>query len=216
MCTPSANTRVLSEEYREIARQANEARERELNEIRLFNPNIGTVVATSGLGNRSLSSGVESHLNLIDWALIHIKNGRKTFNYIAETAPASTPSWKPESLFVLRRAPISNSQDIVVKKGRTTGATSGILDGLVPAALRIPGFPVSVHRRGWVIVSKDMPFAENGDSGAWVLNMSGQVVGMIFAGDKADGTALIAPMDLIVKDIEDKLGIPRGSLRLKD
>ncbi|KDB23805.1 hypothetical protein H109_04305 [Trichophyton interdigitale MR816] len=212
----SANTEGESEEHRELSRQTIEAGERELNEIRSFNPNIGTVVATSSLRNISLHSTVESHLNLMDWALVHIKNGRKSFNYIAETAPVATPLWKPGNNLAISGAPIPKSQDLVVKKGRTTGATSGILDGLVPAALRISSFPVGVHRRGWVVVNKDMHFAKNGDSGAWVLNMSGQVVGMVFAGDKADGTALIAPMDLIVEDIEDKVGIPRGSLRLKN
>ncbi|KMQ43691.1 hypothetical protein HL42_5620 [Trichophyton rubrum] len=216
MGSPSENTGVRSEVYREIGRQANEARERELNEIRSFNPNIGTVVATSGLKNRSLHSGLGSPLILMDWALVHIKNGRKSLNYIAETAPADTPLWKPETQFAIKGAPIPNSQNPVVKKGRTTGATSGILSGLVHAALRISGFPAGLHHRGWVIVNENMPFAKHGDSGAWVLNMSGQVVGMIFAGDKADGTTLIAPMDLIVKDIEDKVGIPRGSLRLQD
>ncbi|EEQ31269.1 hypothetical protein McanMca71_006840 [Microsporum canis] len=188
-------------------------RDRQLSEVRSFNPNIGAIVAASGFRNAALDSGLASPFILLDWAILHIRNGRDSLNYTGDLEQ-SAPTLQRESQFITRIDPIPNSQSAVIKKGRTTGVTVGTISGLTSIAIRIPGLPAGLHHRGFEISSGPAPFAKPGDSGSWVLNMSGQVIGLLFGGDVADGSAMVMPMNLVVKDIEEKVGIPSGTLKV--
>ncbi|KAJ5138430.1 uncharacterized protein N7515_003278 [Penicillium bovifimosum] len=49
-------------------------------------------------------------------------------------------------------------------------------------------------------------FAEKGDSGSWVFNLQGELVGMLKAGDEAYGTGTMTPMVDIFDDIQSLTG----------
>lgn len=51
-------------------------------------------------------------------------------------------------------------------------------------------------------------FAEEGDAGSWVVNQDKQLVGMCVAVDEgcSDNGAMITPIDVLVRDIEDRTG----------
>lgn len=101
------------------------------------------------------------------------------------------------------RAPQSAEQ--VMKVGRTTGLTFGIVESKIPSLLPLPykakKFSANVNfAEIWTVVSADgSAFALQGDSGSLVVSQDGQfAVGLLFA-CSVDGTrAWIAPMDAVL------------------
>ena len=49
-------------------------------------------------------------------------------------------------------------------------------------------------------------FAEEGDSGAFVLNRGGQLVGILVGGNKAAGQAYVTPIKAVIDDISAQTG----------
>jgi hypothetical protein len=76
----------------------------------------------------------------------------------------------------------------VQKTGRTTGHTSGKVDGVT---LNLPVDYGSARPRvlrfeqALEISSKNRPFSQGGDSGSLVVDGDGWAVGLLFAGDDA-------------------------------
>ncbi|KAF3491860.1 uncharacterized protein GIQ15_01377 [Arthroderma uncinatum] len=202
---------ALDEVSQETVKYDITVRDRQLDEIKSFNPHIGTVLATSGFKNASTHAGISSPLCLLDWAILHVRNGRRCHNYIGDINP-SIPEWRRESQSVSGIADIPDTESTVIKKGRTTGVTLGVVGG-PPVLVRLGAAYGNLYRRAW-LVSRDWSkcFARPGDSGSWVLNMSGQVIGILVAGDESDGSGLIVPMSLVVRNIEAVAGFPEGSL----
>ena len=54
-------------------------------------------------------------------------------------------------------------------------------------------------------------FASPGDSGSWCLDGNGGLVGLLIGGDKEDGTGLMIPIDLVLRDVGRQLGVSPGS-----
>jgi hypothetical protein len=72
------------------------------------------------------------------------------------------------------------------KIGRSTGITTGEYNGIkshlrteMPSNHLQEKPPPRITNEHVIISDKDEPFSENGDSGAWVLNRDGDLVGMI-------------------------------------
>ena len=87
----------------------------------------------------------------------------------------------------------------VVKKGRTTGVTVGVVDCL-ETNVRLENKKMVA----WKIYAPNMrDFSQPGDSGSLVLNHEGQLQGLLFGGwDNRFG--LMIPIDALVKDIETR------------
>ena len=94
----------------------------------------------------------------------------------------------------------------VQKVGRITGHTLGQTDGCDSASLndvRATYEMKAVKRLG----TGDSSFVAHGDSGAWILDMSGKVLGMIIAGDKTGCTAFYTPIGMMLHDMKERTGL---------
>lgn len=57
-----------------------------------------------------------------------------------------------------------------------------------------------------VVGQKLMSFAQRGDSGAFVLNGRGRLVGLLIAGQEELNTAYVTPIEEVMRDIQDVTG----------
>jgi hypothetical protein len=53
-----------------------------------------------------------------------------------------------------------------------------------------------------------------GDSGSWCLNGDGDLVGLLVGGDEKDGSGVVIPFSVILKDIENIPGVGAGNVSL--
>ncbi|KAL4787631.1 hypothetical protein BJX76DRAFT_369357 [Aspergillus varians] len=198
---------------------------KKVEEVRSFNPFIGNVIAVSGWRNRQLGTRLDAPFVLIDWACVELSKERcpNPTNDIMDfgeelpgSFPESLPHWKTSKSTVDSVAEMPRANIVVFKRGRTTGVTAGELGGICPEAHRIPGLPVGLHHRGYVVFlcPNKRPFGLPGDSGAWCLEGNGDVVGQLIGGDRGDGTGLLIPFSMVIDDMELKLGLKPGSLSL--
>ena len=163
---------------------------------------LGHIYATSGL-RRSRS---ESLIHEIDWALIKIHPTRLPTS--PNTPAVAQPSHKapthilPSSILASRH---------VHSHARSSGffARGIILPSM--SIVRMPGRISPSH--SWQVRGS---FGGGGDSGAWVFDdATGAVCGHVLAFSDRSGMAYIAPMEVMVRDIErvlgSKVGLPGGS-----
>lgn len=107
---------------------------------------------------------------------------------------------------VNRTAPLRIG-DVVAKFGKATGFTVGT----VHAPFDIVCMPDSggkETREYSVLGDKGTAFAAGGDSGAFVLDGDGSLVGIVFGGNTATLLTYVIPIDAIFKDIEACTGCP--------
>ena len=93
---------------------------------------------------------------------------------------------------------------LVIKQGRSTGLTVGKVNAL-PSDVLIPvSNPKSNSKSNseslrlrkdvgievWAILERESGFARKGDLGAWVLNMDGDWIGKLCAGESESGFAV--------------------------
>jgi hypothetical protein len=91
----------------------------------------------------------------------------------------------------------------VWKKGRTTGITHGITNGVKSVILgEREGLP-SAQVLVVVGTGETKPFSKKGDSGAFVVSNHGEMVGILHSGHLADDLTCLTPYDVLVKDIEE-------------
>jgi hypothetical protein len=95
---------------------------------------------------------------------------------------------------------------LVYKVGRTTGYTEGIVTGILGTSTLEYAPNKKAHFIGQILVDATPdnvgPFSDRGDSGSAVLNMSNEVVGLLFAGSRTR---------TLVNRIEDVLDQLRSS-----
>jgi hypothetical protein len=167
--------------------------------IRNTNRDVGHLWACSGFGQE------------LDWSLMlapHrvVQNGIPRSETLAlltreQYEPASTVnSYSSEDV---------KPGNFVVKKGRTTGVTVGVINYIRSTALDTIN-EQKVLFTGWHIApaDRDHSFSRPGDSGSWVLDMAGNWIGMLNA--EFDGGALMLTVDRLVPDIERLTGARVG------
>jgi hypothetical protein len=100
-------------------------------------------------------------------------------------------------------APLS-IDDNVIKSGYSSGTTYGRVSH-IKHDCNVPGnsLPTSEYV---VVGNKGRPFAFRGDSGAFVLNGHGKLVGLLIAGQEELGTAYVTPITEVAQDILDVTG----------
>jgi hypothetical protein len=100
-------------------------------------------------------------------------------------------------------------EERVLKRGRTTGLTSGTFNSINPA-VQLSGKVCSA----WQVVGKtDRFFCEPGDSGSFIIDSEGRWCGLLFAAPypSTKGDAFVLPVDKLIEDIE---GLTGGSVSL--
>ena len=91
----------------------------------------------------------------------------------------------------------------VWKKGRTTGLTHGIVNGLKFVTVR--GGEEEELPNTWALVvvgTESNRFSDKGDSGAMVVNNGGEIIGVLHSGHMVRDLTYVTPYDVLVKDIE--------------
>ena len=167
-----------------------------------MNRTVGTVFASSGLRTvtwQSLSRyffiSPKKELNM-DWALIELNGAR----------PATNSSQLHPSSDINGDDAIAADSTYVQKVGRITGHTLGQIDGYASVSLndvRETYEMKAVKKPG----AGGSSFVAHGDSGAWILDMSGNVLGMIIGGDTTGCTAFYTPIDMMLHDMEKRTGL---------
>lgn len=166
----------------------------------LLGPGIGKVVLASG-------SQVRNN-HRVDWALIESpetfsKNNTPSIRQGNFMSPPAGHRYAPHPDTKIRQFDYIHEGDWVVKLGRST-LTSGIINGMKRVE-RCPNFVTEEIE----VMSHYVDVAVDGDSGAFVVNEHGHLVGMLYAVAKAVtsfNTAYITPFDAIqahIKEITD-------------
>jgi hypothetical protein len=91
----------------------------------------------------------------------------------------------------------------VVKHGRTTGWTAGVVNELTSELQRAPG---EISRELCVInMPSDREFTKGGDSGALVIDYHGRIVGLVHGGGSPVGSGsnfhYVTPIEWLMEDI---------------
>jgi hypothetical protein len=94
--------------------------------------------------------------------------------------------------------------DYVVKAGYLSGTTYG-RHSHIKHDCNLPGNS-SLTSEFVVVGHKGRPFALKGDSGAFVLNSYGKLVGLLIAGQEELNTAYVTPMTEVMRDIQQVTG----------
>ncbi len=171
--------------------------EEEMSDDHLVIHGLGTVHASSGL--RRLSFDNVAHE--VDWALFKLHDDRKPvmntleggIQHCKKAAQAFYPSQvlKADALGDLRV--------------HAFGSTSGLETGTILPAMQMTKMPGRIYASPvWRVKGN---FGVGGDSGAWVIdNATGGVCAHVTAYSEAMEYATIAPMEVLLHDMEQTLG----------
>ena len=158
---------------------------------------LGYIHASSGL-RRTRSDEL---IHEVDWALIKIHSPR---------LPASTslnkPPTSPTGFLCPRPTQILPSESLASRAVHSHARSSGLFaQGTILPAMRLVRMPGRVSpSHSWQVKGN---FGSGGDSGAWVFDdATGAVCGHVLAYSERSQVAYIAPMDVMVRDMERVLG----------
>ncbi|KAH7087066.1 hypothetical protein FB567DRAFT_629102 [Paraphoma chrysanthemicola] len=158
-------------------------------------PMIGITWVSSGKQTWKTSLG---HVTQ-DWALVRLfkDNGEKFHNTISNMTRPRQPTDHFRAVMPWSRANVVE----VCKRGRTTNHTVGKTNG-APSLHKRSGVITSAYA---VISMTENPFFSlPGDSGAWLMDRAGQLVGMMFSGRTNARNLGAADSDRVyVEDVED-------------
>ena len=169
----------------------------------LFTHAFGYVHASSGLRR----ARHEDLIHEIDWALIRINDHRLADpNNTIPLVPgqrAATPTEKDD--LETKGTTLIPSVGLANRAVHCHGRTSGFATGAILPAMRLVRMPGRVSpSHSWQVRGK---FGPGGDSGAWVIDSkTGGVCGHVLAYSEASGVAYIAPMEVMIDDMQRTLG----------
>lgn len=92
----------------------------------------------------------------------------------------------------------------VVKFGKSTGITVGVVSGIKTDS-RLPDSPAETCEYTVVGIG-GRKFANRGDSGAFVVQADGALVGMILGGCPDSKVTFVTPIDAVFEDIKAQTG----------
>lgn len=169
--------------------------EAEMSDDHLVSHGLGSIHASSGL--RRLTYRSIAHE--VDWSLFKIHEERRASTNTVEggakhcQAPGSYPSQ------VLKAEALGSLQV------HAYGSTSGLATGTILPTMQQTKMPGRVYPSPVWRVKGD--FGVGGDSGAWVIdNATGGVCGHVTAYSEFGQYATIAPMEVLLHDMEQTLG----------
>jgi hypothetical protein len=170
---------------------------------------IGTLLASSGY---RVSDGKGCRL---DWGLIRLHNDRVGTNEVRFHVFFSF--WMTDFFSKTSDGTIVTSQEAgeagkallgkqVIKLGRTTGETRGIINP-ADSYIHFPGTSYEQFSKEMVVVGTDNTFSAEGDSGSFVvLGRTGELVGILWGGLTTREATFVTPMDAITTDIQKLTG----------
>lgn len=105
---------------------------------------------------------------------------------------------------------IVNVPKLVFKVGRTTGWTAGKLNEVYAIRYNQWGEGRSACFIG--ADAKNKPFSKEGDSGSVIFSDKGHPIALIFGGSRLEDVTEAVPLDVILDDIKEQLGLVRISV----
>ena len=169
--------------------------EDDMSDDHLVSHGLGNIHASSGL--RRLTYGSVAHE--VDWALFKIHKERRAFMNMVEggakycQARGSYPSQ------------VLEAEKLGSLRVHAYGSTSGLATGEILPTMQQTKMPGRVYPSPVWRVKGD--FGVGGDSGAWVIdNATGGVCGHVTAYSDFGQYATIAPMEVMLHDMEQTLG----------
>lgn len=94
----------------------------------------------------------------------------------------------------------------VYKRGCVTGATTGRINEVTLNSC-VEGWPSDVANQTYVIESSESgPMAAEGDSGAWLVDEEGKLLGIVHGGDRGRGVCYVIPIHDVFEDIKHMTG----------
>lgn len=154
----------------------------------------------------------------VDWAICKLGPTVKVTN--SHPRPATAISSGDDEIRVKRTLLVEDPAEClrVGKFGRTTGYTTGNFDGVSPSvrlggARDEGGIEELMTRQAseWSVVGEGRrPFSDYGDSGAWVIDESNHLVGLIWGGFTNEefniDLTFVTPIGLVFESIKSKTG----------
>ncbi|KAI4214769.1 MAG: hypothetical protein LQ351_002845 [Letrouitia transgressa] len=181
--------------------------EEDMAEDHLSSHTLGHIHASSGI--KRTSHGTTSHE--VDWALIKVRENRSyNANLVkgGKTHCAATPRTQISQGLLYERDSypygVVGAEKLGGLKVHSIGRTSGLQTGFITPRMVKVMMPGRISFSDSWQVEGD--FGVGGDSGAWVIdNASGRVCAHILARSQKKKVAYIAPMELLLDDIAEKL-----------
>ncbi|EGE07991.1 hypothetical protein TEQG_06978 [Trichophyton equinum CBS 127.97] len=187
-----------------------------LDELRQFHPDdqqlrqqqrmLSELVAGPGIGKVLLASGHQVRDNhRLNWALIESpetfsSNRPPSTRQGSFALPTSGPLYRPHPDAKITQFAIPKEDNWVVRTGRTTIASASI------SSMKKVEWPSGFFTQEIELVSEDDDVADEGDSGSFVVNREGNLVGMIFAVYRSPSrfhTAYMMTFDSIQSHVKD-------------
>ena len=169
--------------------------EDEMSDDHLVSHGLGNIHASSGL--RRLTYGSIAHE--VDWALFKIHEERRALMNTVEGGAKHCQVQGAYPSQVLRAETLGSLQV------HAFGSTSGLAAGTILPTMQQTKMPGRVYPSPVWRVKGD--FGVGGDSGAWVIdNTTGGVCGHVTAYSDFGQYATIAPMEVMLHDMEQTLG----------
>lgn len=169
--------------------------EDEMSDDHLVSHGLGNIHASSGL--RRLTYGSVAHE--VDWALFKIYEERRSLKNAVEGGAKHCQVQRPYPSQVLKAETLGSLQV------HAYGSTSGLAAGTILPTMQQTKMPGRVYPSPVWRVKGD--FGVGGDSGAWVIdNATGGVCGHVTAYSDFSQYATIAPMEVMLHDMEQTLG----------
>ncbi|KAL8956440.1 MAG: hypothetical protein Q9183_006301, partial [Haloplaca sp. 2 TL-2023] len=175
----------------------------DVDEDHLASHTLGHIHASSGI--RRTFRGAISHE--VDWALIKIRENR--------TGDANTIAGATRHCTSTTPNTVINANQLGGRQVHALGRTSGLQTGTILQSMAMVKMPGRVsHSWSWQVKGG---FGVGGDSGAWVIDSgSGGVCACVLAWSEGRGTAFVAPMEVLLEDMEEVLGVKVGLLGQED
>jgi hypothetical protein len=76
----------------------------------------------------------------------------------------------------------------------------------IKSGVRLPGSPGETYEHLYLAMNGGSTFGLSGDSGSWVLDSLGRLVGLLLAGQEATNHCYVTPISVVIEDIETSLG----------
>ncbi len=169
--------------------------EDEMSDDHLVSHGLGSIHASSGL--RRLTYGSIAHE--VDWALFKIHKERRASTNMVQGGAKHCQAQGSYPSQVLKAETLGNL------RVHAFGSTSGLATGTILPTMQQTKMPGRVYPSPVWRVKGD--FGVGGDSGAWVIdNATGGVCGHVTAYSEFGQYATIAPMEVMLHDMEQTLG----------
>ncbi|KAI9668496.1 MAG: hypothetical protein M1829_005374 [Trizodia sp. TS-e1964] len=161
---------------------------------------FGVVLASSGCPSRPTSQCS------MDWGLIIPDPERKGNN---KFPPHERSPFVSILTAINGIAKLALEQVVYMWCRNSPGFQRGQFNSIV-SDVKLPNNP-SILSREWLILGNPRAFAYPGDSGAWVVDTTANLVGMVIGGSGEGGIAseetYITPIEDMIADIEQRLGV---------